>query len=170
MASSNTNSTSQVRVVLAPRDHTILGHLLLQSVFALTVFGGALDLKRKLDSAELPKYLYPRRGGGGGGGGHSGGGGSGGSRSRGSGGDGDHVEGLIYSQLIISVCFLLYNLVMIYRYLKNKMSLDGAIQWNVIFWMAFILSVAVTGLSAPQYAIFRSPPLAAIFLGAIFLV
>ena len=159
MASSNTNSTSQVRVVLAPRDHTILGHLLLQPVFALTIFGGALGLRQKLDSAKL---LLPRRGGSGGSGGHSGG-----SRSRGSGGEGEVV---VYYPLIISACFLLYNLVMIYGYLKNKMNLLDAIQMNIIFWIAFLFSAVITGVWAPQYASFGSPPLAASFLGAIFLV
>lgn len=163
MASSNTDSTNQVRVVLAPRDHTILGHLLLQPVFALTVFGGALGLKRKLDSAESPQYLYPRRGGSGSSGGHSGG-----SRSSDS-GEVASLEVVYVFPLAISASFLLYNLVMIYTYLKNKMNLREAIQWNVLFWVIVLLSTVITGRWASEYASFGSPPLAATFLGAIFL-
>src|SRR5438105_2900527 len=112
MASGKADTKNQV--VLAPKNHILLGLFLLQLVFALTVFSGALDIVIKVNDArrivrkrDLPEpdahWLYPRRSRGGGG----------------SGSDGGSIElswqVVVYYALSISVIFLLYNLAMIYK-------------------------------------------------------
>ena len=170
MASDKANTKKQV--VLAPHNSILLGLLLLQLVFALTVFGGALDMvievndargiMRKRDPPEPEAHrLYPRRGRRGGGGGS----------------DGGSIqlswEVVVYYALSISAIFLLYNLAMIYKYFRRKMNLGSAIWWGVSFWVMFLASGVITVVWTQEYqnySLMDSPPLAAIFLGAILLV
>jgi len=167
MASGKADTKNQV--VLAPRNSVLLGLLLLQLLFALTVFGGALDMVikasrilQKRDLLELDAHrLYPRRG----------------RRGGGSDSDGSSIElsweVVVYYALSISVVFLLYNLAMIYKYFRNKMNLGSAIRWSVSFWIMFLASAIITVVWTQQYESFslmNSPSLAAITLGAILLV